>query len=314
MHSHNRRAATHLAAVGGTAAVALVWGTSGAIVRLLPLPAAEIACLRAAFGAVTLGLWFLMRRRPFDWSAARPSLPSLLVSGLLLAAHWLTYVMALQRAPIGTVLTGIYMAPILIAVFARRALSEQLTRLGWTAVLLSVLGSAMVLRPTAAGGWAGVGLISFSAITYAGSIIASKSALRALSASTVAAGQLGVTAVVLSPVMLIGFVALSSSDIALLGALGVVYSAVAMLAYLAALNNISVVSSAVLLCLEPVSGFVTGWITQGERFGVLTAIGVAAVLTAGTFTTITTAGAVKQTVTGAESSAPGTTHEEEQKA
>ena len=271
----------------GTAAVALLWGTSGALVRHLALPAAEIACLRAALGALTLAIWLSLRRGAAGTTkATNRYLPSLVLSGVLLAAHWLTFVMALQRAPIGTVLTGIYLAPIVIALLAYRTLGERVGRTKAIAVLVAVGGSALVLRPGVAGGWGGVSLTLFSAVAYAGSILASKKALRAVAPAVVAAGQLGVTALVLAPLLLVDFAPVSLPDAAVLSALGIVYSAVAMMAYLASLRGISTTSSAILLCLEPVSGFITGWIALDEHPSPLTAVGAVTVLAAGAFATL----------------------------
>nr|WP_285691959.1 EamA family transporter [Actinoplanes sp. NBRC 103695] len=272
-----------------TAAVALLWGTSGGLVRFLALPAAEIACLRAAVGAVTLAAVLAVRSRAGRTSAIslpRRHLPSLVLSGTLLAAHWLTFVMALQRAPIGTVLTGIYVAPVLITVLARRTLNEKVDLGKRVAVLLAVAGSALVLRPAAAGGWDGILLTLFSAAAYAGSILASKKTLAATSPMMVAAAQLATTAIILAPIMLVGFVPLAAYDAVVLGVLGAVYSAIAMWAYLAALRGLSTTTSAILLCLEPVSAFITGWLFLGEKPSPLTAVGAVTVLAASTYATL----------------------------
>jgi drug/metabolite transporter (DMT)-like permease len=291
MRGRELRLTVGASSVLGTALVALLWGTSGALVRHLPLPAAEIACLRAAVGAVTLTIWLTLRRCIGRAGAEKVSeryLLSLVLSGVLLAAHWLTFVMALQHAPVGTVLTGIYLAPIVIAMLAYRTLGEKVGRAKLLAVLVAVAGSAMVLRPGVAGGREGVLLTLFSAVAYAGSILASKKALGAVSPAVVATGQLGVTALVLAPVLLLGFTPVSLPDAAVLTVLGVVYSAIAMLAYLASLRGVTATTSAILLCLEPVSGFITGWIFLDEQPSPLTAVGALTVLAAGTFATLKT--------------------------
>ncbi|MFI5938319.1 DMT family transporter [Actinoplanes sp. NPDC051494] len=272
----------------GTAAVALLWGTSGAFVRFLDLPAAEIACLRAALGAVAVSAWLVLRNRSFRMSLPRAGLRALLISGVLLAVHWLTFVMALQRAPIGTVLTGIYLAPIVVAALARRTLGERVSGTTLLTTVAAVAGSALVLRPGETGGWTGVATILVSALTYAGSILAGKKALRTSAPLVVASGQLGVTAIVLAPLLLIDVEPLSVAAAGALLLLGVVYSAVAMVVYLVSLRGISATSSAILLCLEPVAGFGTGWALFGERPHPLTVVGALTVLAAGTLVTVGT--------------------------
>ncbi|MFE7134001.1 DMT family transporter [Streptomyces sp. NPDC057638] len=272
----------------GTAAVAVVWGTSGVLVRGSTLSAVEIAFGRAAVGGVALWCWVAVTARGRDRAGVRGrgtrQAWALLWSGVLLAAHWLTFVMALRRAPIGTVLIGIYLAPLAIAGLARGGVHERVTRPQLMALALALLGSAFVLRPGRTGGPDGLALIAVSALAYAGATLASKRALRTVPAVQVATGQLVIVAVVLLP----GLVFQSTQatvpgpgDLLIVVSLGLVYSALALLAYLAFLKRLPVMTSGILLYLEPVSALFCGWVFLGEHPVPLTWVGVGLVLVAG---------------------------------
>jgi drug/metabolite transporter (DMT)-like permease len=269
----------------GTGAVALLWGSSGVLVRHMSLTAAQIACGRAVIGAAVLGLWIgagpAERRRSAVTSLAG-RWGSLVLSGALLALHWLTFVMALQRIPIGTVLLGIYLAPLGVAALAPRMLGELITARRAVALLVAVVGSVLVLQPRHTTGWGGLALICCSSLAYAGSIIASKRALSTVPPVAVTTVQLGVVGVLLGPMAAVDHpAAITAGDLVLLGVLGVVYSAFALLAYLAFLRKLSAITSSILLYLEPVSALLAGWLLLGENAAPSTLVGAGLVLAAG---------------------------------
>jgi drug/metabolite transporter (DMT)-like permease len=277
---------THLLApTMGTAAVAMLWGSSGVLVREMTLSAAAIAFGRSAIGAVVLGLWVALPVCRTHRSAMRErwrgASAVLAWSGALLATHWLTLVMALQRAPMGTVLLGIYLAPLLIAVLAGRTLQESVSRSQAVTLTLAVCGCVLIFRPDQTGGWEGLALIAISAGTYAASIIVSKTALEVLPAVTVSACQLFVSAVLLSPLMAMDPVTPTGCDVLLISTLGLIYTGLAMLAYLAFLRDLPATTSGTMLYLEPVSAVVSGWLFLNERPGPLTLVGASLVVLAG---------------------------------
>jgi RarD protein len=258
-------------------------------VRESTLPAAAIAFGRAAVGAGALGLWGVLPSAGVNHekirSYGRSAIVSLVWSGVLLAVHWLTFVMALQRVPIGTVLLGIYLAPLVVAAFASQALQEQVTRRQVAALVLSIGGSVFILQPGQTGGWDGLAIIAVSAVAYAGSILTSKKALRTIPVVRVTTGQLTIVAVLLSPLLLVHPVVPATRDYLLITALGVVYSALALLAYLSFLRHLPATTSGILLYLEPVSALVTGWIFLSEQPTSVTLVGAVLVLAAGVLAT-----------------------------
>ena len=254
------------------------------------MSAAQIACGRAAIGAVVLALWGLATRRRTGRAPAMTLIAGrrrvLALSGALLAIHWLTFVIALQRIPIGIVLVGIYLAPLIVAAVAAPLLGERPGARQIMALVAAFVGGVLVLRPQETTGWGGFLLIASSALAYAGSIVTSKRALFTLPPITVATAQLGIVGILLAPLAALDPIHVDTRDVAVLMALGVVYSALALLAYLAFLRHLPAITSGILLYLEPASAFVAGWIFLGEAASVLTLIGAAIVVVAGSIATV----------------------------
>ncbi|HSL56422.1 MAG TPA: EamA family transporter, partial [Acidimicrobiales bacterium] len=130
------------------AAVAVGWGSLGVVVRQIDLPAVGIVASRVSIAALAIGLWLLVRRpagaRPFSVRPGR-----VVVLGALLAAHWVALFGALQRAPIGTVLLITYLAPVIVAVVAPRALGERVDRRTAAALAAALAGVGRVAGPGA---------------------------------------------------------------------------------------------------------------------------------------------------------------------
>jgi drug/metabolite transporter (DMT)-like permease len=261
----------------------MVWGTSGVLVRATQMPAAQIACGRAIIGAVALGVWIYAMPRPDGLrkvKALAGRRATLAASGILLGVHWLTFVMALQRIPIGTVLLGIYLAPLAVAAMAKRTLGERLTVRRVAALGVALAGSVLVLRPQQTTGWGGLALIAFSALAYAGSLVASKRVLSTVAPVVVTMVQLGIVGLLLAPLVAVNPAPVGGRDLAVLVILGIVYSALTLLAYLAFLRQLPATTSGVLLYLEPVSALIAGWLFLGETPTAATLLGAVVVLLA----------------------------------
>ena len=262
------------------AAIAVLWGSVGVIVREVELSAVALVSARIWIAAPAVAL-FLGRRRgraPWAW---RPT-PLLLLDGLVLAVHWVSFIAALQRAPIGTVLLITYLAPVGIAALAPATLGEVVPVRTKVALGVAIAGIVLIAVPEIGGADAdGILLAVTTGTLYVGLALLNKRLTADMDGATLSLWQLLIAGVLLLPFALLSDWGAAGDDWPWLLAMGLVYTAFAFASYLTALMHLPATRAAVLLYLEPASAVVFGWLLLDEGVTVPTAIGGALVVAAG---------------------------------
>ena len=119
----------------------IIWGLFPIYFKLLAsVPAAEIIVNRVLWSALFGSLLLLVWKHPGWWQELRDNpkrLAVLTVSGLLIAANWLTYVWAVNNDRMLEASLGYYINPLVNVL-----LGERLRRLQWVAVGLAAVGVA----------------------------------------------------------------------------------------------------------------------------------------------------------------------------
>lgn len=268
------------------AATTLGWGTVPLIVRTVELPAAAVVAARFWFGALALSgflLWEHRARRvsgPPVWSVARGRCVAVC---LVLVVHWLTEIAAYQRAPVGTALFIIFLAPVGIAAVAPRILGEHIDRRTIGALALAVGGFAFMSRDALeASGTDGLVLALIAAATFVALVVINKPLADTYGGIRAAHIQMTGASVLILPVALFS-VDLPSPRLAWLWlvVLGVVHTGVAIAVYLSALSLVGATTTGVLGYLEPASAVFWAWLVLREDPSTATLIGGALILAAG---------------------------------
>lgn len=280
------------------AGVALVWGTVGVLVRWVDLPAVAVVWSRVAIGAVGLAAWSRWRSTrptaervdpidPIDPGEERPApdrLPDwvLPATGLVLTAHWVSLFAAYKLAPIGTVLLITYLAPVIVTAAAPRVLGERSTPTVRWALVVGVVGTALVAGPGARGiRPLGLVLSAVAALTFAALVLVGKRLARIHGGIRVALTQQVVAAIVLAPVAALAEWGPFRWSWAWLILLGLVHTAGGECLYLWALTRMRVSAHGVLGYLEPVSAVAFGWLLLDEAPRVATIVGGVLIVAAG---------------------------------
>jgi drug/metabolite transporter (DMT)-like permease len=262
--------------------VAVAWGSVGVVVLQVDLPAVTIVAVRAGLASAALGLWLAGReRRPAGAAVLRHQPWRTVLNGLVLAAHWVTFIAALQRAPIGNVLLVVYLAPVGIAVLAPRVLGERVPVRTVVALGLALGGIALVASRTAAVSADGLWLAAASSALYVWLALLNKPLSSAYGGARLAFIQLLVAAVVLAPAAVVAGAGAPSWSWAWLLVLGLGHTALCVALYLTALERLPASRVAVLLYLEPVSALLFGWLLLSESPGRATLAGGLLVVAAG---------------------------------
>jgi drug/metabolite transporter (DMT)-like permease len=270
--------------------VAVAWGAIGLIVRAVDLPAAAIVGARCTIAAVTLGIFFAVRKRVgildrlVGDTNGRAS-PLLLVGlGVLLGVHWLCLVSAQQRAPLGTVLFITYLAPVVVAALASRVVDEHVPARTVAALAVAVVGIALLARPGSANG-AGLVFALLAALTYGVLTVASKRAVLRIGGVRLALTQMATAAVVVAPFGLSARWGSPHPKWLWLVVLGVVFTAFLSTAFLAMLRRLPVATVGVLSYVEPVSASLLAWLVLHEVPSALSLFGGVMVVGAGIMVT-----------------------------
>lgn len=264
-------------------AVCTGWGTIPLILRELDIAPSTIAFGRVLVAALGLGAVLLARPttdrlpRPFT---VQPGL--CLANGALLAMHWLTMFIAFDRAPAGTVILIIFLAPVGVAAIAPKLLGDHLSPAIVLAAALGVVGVGLIAGPALGeSDPVGLGMAAISMALLVALNLAAKPLAGVYGGVRLAFMETAGAALVLLPVA----VALHSGTLAAawpwLVLLGLVHTALGVSLYLSALRHLPVTHVSILSYLEPASVVALAWIVLAERPTLLTSIGGLLVIAAG---------------------------------
>jgi drug/metabolite transporter (DMT)-like permease len=265
--------------------VCSVWGTIPLIVRRVPLPAAAIVAVRLWVAALGLGAALVVTRRRS--ATDRPRLLSVrpilcLASGLVLAVHWISLFSAYKRAPAGTVILIVYLAPIGVAALAPATLGERVGSRTLWALAVGAAGFVLVAWPAVHGASAaGLGLALLAAVMFVVLVLVSKPLSEAYGGLRLAFMEMAGAGVILIPIALGTAWGHPQASWLWLLVLGLVHTAVGIGLYLGALARVPATHVAILGYLEPASVVLCGWLFLSQRPAVETIVGGVLIVLAG---------------------------------
>lgn len=280
-------------------AAALLFAVNGTVSKVLlesgvsSLRLAELRSLGAAAGLVVLGSLFARR----SLRVRLAELPRLLLLGVggLASVQWF-YFLAIHRLPIGIALLIQYLAPLLVALYARFVVREPVRRRIWFALVLALAGLALVVRL-----WEGVTidglgvLASFAAaVAYAFYVLLAERAVGrrdALSVSLYGFAFASVFWLVVQPlwrfpagrllesVSLLGNFEATRAPAWGLAAWMIVLGTIAPFGLIvAALRHVPATRVGIVAMVEPVAAAVVAWAWLGESLAAVQLVGGAVVL------------------------------------
>ena len=295
--THDRRPVLGYSMV--LAATAL-WGINGSMAKgalssgLSSLRLTEVRSTGAALILVAA----LMATRPQSLRITRKELPFLLLFGVIgLAFVQLFYFVAIHRLEIGVALLIQYVAPILIALYARLVLKEPVRRRVWAALILALGGLSLVVDLWSGVSLDGPGVLAAlaSAVTFALYILLAESAVTRRDPVSLLALGFTFAAIfwaVVQPwwsfpteylddrIHMDGAVFSSTLPVwALLAGVVLVGTIVPFLLLVGSLRHINATRAGVTAMFEPVAGALVAWAWLGESLTTAQLIGGAIVLT-----------------------------------
>ena len=277
-----------------------LWGINGSMAKAAlssGLTSLRLTEVRSTGAAIVL-VAALALTRPQSLRITRSELPFLLLFGVVgLAFVQLFYFVAIHRLDIGVALLIQYLAPVLIALYARLVLKEHVRRRVWAALILSLGGLSLVVDLWSGVALDGIGVAASlaSAVTFALYILlAEKAVARRDPVSLLALGFTfaAIFWAIVQPwwsfpteylddrIHMNGEVFASTLPVwALLVGVVLVGTIVPFLLLVAALRHIRATRAGVTAMFEPVAGALVAWAWLGESLTTTQLIGGAVVLT-----------------------------------
>ena len=284
------------------AVAAVLWGINGGISKTIlstGLPSDRLAQVRSLGAALSL-VAILALTAPGRLRLTRRELPSIVTFGIagLAFVQWF-YFLAIHRLAIGVALLIEYLAPLLVALWARSIYKETVRRRIWVALGLALTGLALIVNVFGGGtslSTAGVLFALAGAFAYATYVLLAEHVVGNRDpVSLLAWGFLfaSVFWAVLDPwwsfpgrfltesTSLHGNLAAWHLPVWVLAALMVVVGTVApFFLLISALRHLPATRVGIVAMLEPVVGAVVGWAWLAESLGGIQLVGAGVVLAA----------------------------------
>lgn len=269
---------TRTLAIASLALLAVAWGAIPLFVRN-DVPAIQLVGARVTFGAIALvGAVAALGRL----AVPKVRRGRLVVSGILLALHWVTFFESIKLTTVAVALAVLYIGPIGAAILAGPVLGEKIDRRLWTALGVALAGTMIVVQPWTARALDSRGLVmaGLSAALLTALMLVGKPVARDLGGLTMATGELVVASVLLGPAT---YKAVTENGEFMVNfiVLGAVFTGLAGFIYWETMRHLPVAATSVVMYIEPASAMVWAVLFLGESPNTLAWIGVALVIAGG---------------------------------
>jgi drug/metabolite transporter (DMT)-like permease len=269
---------TQILAIGALAGLSIAWGAIPLFVRN-DVPSIQLVGARVTFGAVALVA--------VAAAVGRLRVPQvrrwrLVLSGVLLALHWVTFFESIKLTTVAVALAVLYLGPIAAAILAGPLFGEHVGSRIWVALAVALLGTLLVVQPwqTDVADPLGVAMAALSAALLAGVMLAGKPVAKDLGGLTMATGELIVASVLLAPAT---YQALTQNGEFIVNflILGALFTGLAGFVFWESMRHVPVAAVSVVMYLEPASAVVWAALFLGEIPNALSWIGVLLVIVGG---------------------------------
>lgn len=262
-----------------------IFGSIGVFVRLIPMPSSVISLSRAVIGGVFLLILMLILGKRLSLSSIKENAILLLLSGIALGFNWMLLFEAYKYTSVANATLCYYLAPVIMVVLSPLIFKEGLTLTRVLAVILSVVGMALISGAEVASvgqrGVIGIILGISAACLYAMIVILNKK-LCGISAYERTAVQLIVSAISMLPYCAFtgafSGITLNALQIAIVLVLGIVHTGVAYALYFGSIGNLPAQTVALLGYIDPVLALVLSWTLLGEGFTLSGLVGAVLIL------------------------------------
>lgn len=267
-------------------AAVLLWAGTALFAKWIPLPAFQITGLRAIAAAGILGLLLVARRQEVRVRNRRDLL-ILIVSGLAMAAHWITYFQAIKVSTVAIGILALHSYPVMTALAEPLWFRERFKAADVLLAVVVAIGLAVLVPRFAIDSQVLQGTLwgVLSAAFFTTRNLLTRQLVGNHGSGKITFYQLAATAIALFPVVLQAGVRVDATSALKLVLLGTAFTALPHTLYTRALQQLSARSAGIISTLLPIYGAVAAALLLGEVPTPRTMLGGAIVLTAVTLET-----------------------------
>ena len=272
---------SHRAASTCAHSAALLFGLTGIFGALIAAEPSVITFGRAAFAVCALAVFALLQKLPRR-ALTLYQMGFLLITGLLLATHWVTFFIAVKTGGVAVATLGFASFPAFIALLDMLVFRERIGTAERMLISLVTIGLVLVTPTFDFADNATVGLLwgIASGLAFAMIVMANRRGTRGLHAIEVALWQNLVVAVAMLPFAYDKIPLPQLSDWIYLALLGVFCTALAHYLFVKSLERLAARSAGMIIALEPVYAIACAWWLFAEQPSLRMLAGAALILLA----------------------------------
>lgn len=255
-------------------------GTSGALGRYIDLPVPLTIALRSVLALVIL--YGYCRYKGFSFKTDKRHRLPIILSGIFLGAHWITYFYSLQLSSVAIGMLSLFTYPIITAFLEPLILKTKFQKIHLLLGLL-VLGGIYLLNPNLDfenGNTIAVAIGIFSAVLYSLRNIILKNRVTEYNGSSLMCFQMIVIVVVLSPFFFTDAIYAVPGQLPWVFILALLTTAIGHTMFLGCFRYFSITTISILSSVQPIYGIILGAIFLKEIPSLVTVLGGILILSA----------------------------------
>lgn len=240
---------------------AILFGLTGIFGALIHASASVITFGRAAFALLALGVFAHLQDRALLRGLNLRKLGIYAVSGLMLAAHWITFFIAIKVGGVAVATLGFASFPAFITLLDMAVFRDRPRLAEALLLLLVTLGLILVTPSFEIANQGTVGLLwgIASGLSFALLAMTNRRATDGRNGVQVVFWQNATVALFMAPVAVFDLVALEPVDWLNLAILGVLCTAVSQALFFKSLKGLNARSAGMIISLEPVYAIACAW-------------------------------------------------------
>lgn len=253
---------------------ATLFGVSGIFGYLIIADSVTISMGRSFFAVIAL-TWLCFKFRFIPWRISLKAFYALLITGILLTGHWVTFFYAIKIGNIAVATLGFACFPAFVTLFEMLFFKEKISSSEYSLLIFVSIGLILVTPSFNFNNNATLGLFwgIISGILYAFTVVINRYNLSKTTGVQACWWQCLVVFVTLLPVTITSLPNVPPLDLLWIACLGLFCTGLSYYLVINSLSTIKARTASIIIALEPVYAILTAWLLFNQQPTIRTIIG-----------------------------------------